>query len=62
MIPFVLGGVHGDEVNGVEIVNAYSELVDPIEQMKRLEEQAVNTKTVATAVGRCSLGVFAGLS
>ncbi len=26
--------------NGVEIVNAYSELVDPIEQMKRLEEQA----------------------
>jgi len=27
-------------VNGVEIVNAYSELVDPIEQMKRLEEQA----------------------
>jgi lysyl-tRNA synthetase class 2 len=27
-------------VNGVEIVNAYSELVDPIEQLKRLEEQA----------------------
>jgi lysyl-tRNA synthetase class 2 len=27
-------------VNGVEIVNAYSELVDPIEQMNRLEEQA----------------------
>jgi lysyl-tRNA synthetase class 2 len=27
-------------VNGVEIVNAYSELVDPVEQMKRLEEQA----------------------
>jgi len=27
-------------VHGVEIVNAYSELVDPIEQMKRLEEQA----------------------
>ena len=27
-------------VNGVEIVNAYSELVDPIEQMKRLEDQA----------------------
>ncbi|MBS1957889.1 MAG: lysine--tRNA ligase [Bdellovibrionales bacterium] len=27
-------------VNGAEIVNAYSELVDPIEQMKRLEEQA----------------------
>jgi lysyl-tRNA synthetase class 2 len=27
-------------VNGVEIVNAYSELVDPIEQMKRLEEQS----------------------
>ena len=27
-------------VNGVEIVNAYSELVDPIEQMKRLDEQA----------------------
>jgi len=29
-----------EAVNGVEIVNAYSELVDPIEQMKRLEEQA----------------------
>jgi len=27
-------------VNGVEIVNAYSELVDPIEQRKRLEIQA----------------------
>lgn len=27
-------------VNGVEIVNAYSELVDPVEQQKRLEEQA----------------------
>ncbi|MBL7543210.1 MAG: lysine--tRNA ligase [Bdellovibrionaceae bacterium] len=27
-------------VNGVEIVNAYSELVDPIEQAKRLELQA----------------------
>ena len=27
-------------VNGAEIVNAYSELVDPIEQRKRLEEQA----------------------
>ena len=27
-------------VNGVEIVNAYSELVDPIEQKKRLEDQA----------------------
>ena len=27
-------------VNGVEIVNAYSELVDPVEQMKRLEDQA----------------------
>ena len=27
-------------INGAEIVNAYSELVDPIEQMKRLEEQA----------------------
>lgn len=27
-------------VNGVEIVNAYSELVDPIEQSKRLEIQA----------------------
>ncbi|MBY0469636.1 lysine--tRNA ligase [bacterium] len=27
-------------INGAEIVNAYSELVDPIEQMKRLEDQA----------------------
>ena len=27
-------------VNGVEIVNAYSELVDPVEQMRRLEAQA----------------------
>lgn len=27
-------------INGAEIVNAYSELVDPQEQMKRLEEQA----------------------
>ena len=27
-------------INGAEIVNAYSELVDPIEQQKRLEEQA----------------------
>ncbi|MBE6153226.1 MAG: lysine--tRNA ligase [Firmicutes bacterium] len=27
-------------INGAEIVNAYSELVDPAEQMKRLEEQA----------------------
>ncbi|WP_139492084.1 lysine--tRNA ligase [Brevibacillus dissolubilis] len=27
-------------VNGAEIINAYSELVDPIEQRKRLEEQA----------------------
>jgi lysyl-tRNA synthetase, class II len=29
-------------VNGVEIVNAYSELVDPIEQNKRLEAQAIS--------------------
>ncbi|WP_397538906.1 lysine--tRNA ligase [Rummeliibacillus pycnus] len=28
-------------VNGAEIINAYSELVDPIEQRKRLEAQAV---------------------
>ncbi len=28
-------------VNGAEIINAYSELVDPIEQRKRLEEQAI---------------------
>lgn len=28
-------------VNGAEIVNAYSELVDPIEQRKRLEAQAI---------------------
>ena len=27
-------------INGAEIVNAYSELVDPTEQLKRLEEQA----------------------
>lgn len=27
-------------INGAEIVNGYSELVDPIEQQKRLEEQA----------------------
>ncbi len=27
-------------INGAEIINAYSELVDPQEQMKRLEEQA----------------------
>ncbi|MGN7398586.1 lysine--tRNA ligase [Cytobacillus praedii] len=27
-------------VNGAEIINAYSELVDPIEQRRRLEEQA----------------------
>lgn len=28
-------------VNGAEIINAYSELVDPIEQRKRLEAQAI---------------------
>ena len=28
-------------VNGAEIINAYSELVDPIEQRRRLEAQAV---------------------
>ncbi|MFJ8260331.1 lysine--tRNA ligase [Rummeliibacillus sp. NPDC094406] len=28
-------------VNGAEIINAYSELVDPIEQRRRLEEQAI---------------------
>lgn len=28
-------------INGAEIVNAYSELVDPIEQEKRLEEQSL---------------------
>lgn len=27
-------------VNGAEVINAYSELVDPIEQRRRLEEQA----------------------
>lgn len=27
-------------INGAEIINAYSELVDPLEQMRRLEEQA----------------------
>lgn len=27
-------------INGAEIINAYSELVDPIEQLNRLEEQA----------------------
>ena len=27
-------------INGAEIINAYSELVDPIEQQRRLEEQA----------------------
>ena len=29
-------------INGVEIVNGYSELVDPVEQEKRLHEQAMN--------------------
>ena len=29
-------------VNGAEIVNGYSELVDPVEQEKRLHEQAIN--------------------
>ncbi len=28
-------------INGAEIINAYSELVDPQEQMRRLEEQAI---------------------
>lgn len=28
-------------INGAEIINAYSELVDPVEQMRRLEEQAL---------------------
>lgn len=28
-------------VNGAEIINAYSELVDPLEQRQRLEEQAI---------------------
>lgn len=27
-------------INGAEIINGYSELVDPIEQRKRLEQQA----------------------
>ncbi len=29
-------------INGVEIVNGYSELVDPVEQENRLHEQAIN--------------------
>jgi lysyl-tRNA synthetase, class II len=28
-------------INGVEVINAYSELVDPLEQRRRLEEQAL---------------------
>jgi len=31
-------------VNGAEILNGYSELVDPLEQRKRLEDQASNKK------------------